>query len=1147
MGLKGMAVLISKDSPTSLLNAAYEGLEFEKGALFTAAKRPDPGREEEWLENGDWLALAKDVGAEKIFFVDREPVAVFAEFKSSDSDSLRKFYNRIWCMARPQFLFLARPGELTVCDLGKPPIKGGGRLEDAGRLLERAEKIADVQQRLAAFHRERIETGAIFGEEHFGQGLTRADRALIRDLKEVRRVLDALPLRGGVALSPERKTELLHSLIGRAIFIRYLEDREIITGDYFEKVIELNAREVAREKEWRKLLENPLPRPDVNPEMQSLFFPRVLCNKDFTYALFDQLAHDFNGDIFPVENDEQRSLLQHHLTTLRDFLLGVRSGEEELFFYAYDFQVIPIELISSIYEEFYNERVGDERNQGSHYTPPALVEFVLANTLKPDVLAKKPRVLDPACGSGIFLVEAFRRIVRHLCVEIGTERPSRQELRRILHDQIAGIDINEEAVRVAAFSLYLAFLHYQIPREILPDPRENLSNKPESLRKIRLPHLKHVSAAEKAQRQQEKPGVDFFDILLAASAFDPVMEKSAAEVNRRFGTGCADVIVGNPPWGDPDPKTAIEEQAIADLRQWCNFQTGRPVGDNERSQAFIHLTLALLREGGRAGLLASSGILFKHHENSRAFRQVWLNAVQLRQIVNFAHVRHVFFSGTDRKTKGISPFISVVFDKSPLSAIPNTRFEYWSVKRTAVVEKVKAVVMTRGDMHYLNQRDCLMHEKLWKIYWWGGHRDEALVRYLETYPSLVSLSKQIPGTKVIPGRGFQKGNQANPAGWLAKYEELPANALTRYGPLRTSAFRPTPLHVEHWGLEDVFHGRRLLVGRGIKKGGVLTARFETQKYAFRNSVHGVRFKGFQPWQEAAITAFFWSSLARYYFFAGAGSWGLWHDEIHLEDVEQAPIRFPEDAKSRNKIVDVVSELQQLPEPTGASESRKRKSKSNQMELGITGASRMDQERTEKRRIELERQLDKAVFDLYELDAAERDLVSEMCLVGLDLYDRSYQSDAVKEVVEPPRNYGILADVVQAENGLAAYLRTFLEGWNPQIAEEGEFAWRIIQPSSKAPLLAVVFETRSTDGSETDFNTGDARAWERLLAKLHKHARMPMVSSRIYLDTFFRIVTEHEILIVKRNERRFWTKTAAREDVEATMLKAITEQENRQSK
>ncbi len=225
-----------------LLEAAYSELEFDKGVLLSASTRPEKKKEAEWLENGDWQALAKAVGAEQLFFVDRDTVVLFAEIKTSDDASFREFYNRVWCMARPQLLFLARPGELSIYDLGKPPVGRDEKPSDKNRLIERVTELAEVQRQLADYHRERLETGAVFGDDRFGKESNRADRALIRDLKKVRKALDGVELRQGSNVSISRKLELLHSLIGRAIFIRYLEDREIITREYFEKVIELHGK-----------------------------------------------------------------------------------------------------------------------------------------------------------------------------------------------------------------------------------------------------------------------------------------------------------------------------------------------------------------------------------------------------------------------------------------------------------------------------------------------------------------------------------------------------------------------------------------------------------------------------------------------------------------------------------------------------------------------------------------------------------------------------------------------------------------------------------------------------------------------------------------------------------------------------------------
>lgn len=1097
MGMTGDTSIL--DKPTDLLQSAYEHLAFDQGALLSATFQPQPEDLAAWLDYGDWQSLAAQVGAEKIFFVDRDPVVIFAKLEQDSPEVLRKLYEQIWCMSRPQLLFLACPGELVVYDLTKPPPKATEALDSNNRLISVAKSVVEVNSKLAAFHRERIETGAIFGDERFGNSANRADRALIRDLQTVRRQLAA------VAAENPPEIRHLHSLIGRAIFVRYLEDRNILVPSYFEGV-------AASNKSWQKLLAQAPIGPSIESRMTDLRFLRVLKDKKFTYALFRQLAEDFNGDIFPIEAGEIDCIQQQHLDKLRGFLLGNTTDQQEIFFFAYRFDVIPIELISTIYEEFYNERIGKSLNKGSHYTPSALVEFILTRTLTPEILAQKPRVFDPACGSGIFLVESFRRMVRHLWREQNGKRVSRPQLRRILRDQIAGIDINEEAVRVAAFSLYLAYLHYQDPREINDERR--------------LPYLKWVSDIERVHREKQKPGSQFFDVLLHANAFEVIANELPQGVIRRFGQGSANIVVGNPPWGYPKKEDVDGQAALKRTLKWCNSKDGRPIGDNELSQAFIHLTLALLKDGGRAGLLVSSGVLFKHHDKSRAFRKVWLKQAKLEHVVNFAHVRSIFFSGPQRKAQGISPFISVVFERTTNGPPSDNTFQYWSAKRTAVIENTKCVILNRGDMHVLSQHDCIKDESLWKIYWWGGHRDEALINRLSRLAILINLPSVLPKTAIVVGQGFKEANKSLPADWLRKYRELPIHRFNRYGMPEKDDFSNVPMHVEARGAEEVYDGHRILIGRGIKAPGIITARLETQKYAFRNSIHGVRMKEFKPWQEATLIGIFWSSLARYFYFVTSGSW-VWHDEIHLEDVKRMPICFPEDKHLRNRILDVVNEL--------------RKSTVISADEGLfqnisTNAHTKSAEQIQ----ELEKDLDSAIFDLYGLTHAEREVVLDMCSMGLDLFYEHKNGLALSKVDLPEQEYGTFSQVSNANAGLAAYLQTFLGIWNQELAPDGEFEWRILSPSTNAPLIAVSFVTRYKNGSPPSELTGQqSLTWSSLLRELDTYSVNPDCVSRIFVESFFRYVDDQQILFIKRNERRFWTRTAAREDAESALTHLMT--------
>ena len=97
-----------------------------------------------------------------------------------------------------------------------------------------------------------------------------------------------------------------------------------------------------------------------------------------------------------------------HLQLLGRFLDGDEVTSGQMYFWAYDFKYIPIELISAIYETFLDK---DRQKTSAYYTPPDIVDFVLNQVLPFKTEPKSIRILDPACGSGIFLVEAYRRLV----------------------------------------------------------------------------------------------------------------------------------------------------------------------------------------------------------------------------------------------------------------------------------------------------------------------------------------------------------------------------------------------------------------------------------------------------------------------------------------------------------------------------------------------------------------------------------------------------------------------------------------------------------------------------------------------------------------------------------------------------------------
>lgn len=1093
---------MANTSPRELLKSVYDQLGFAEGALYDCGDEPKQFSKKDWIEKGEWLTLTKEVGAEKIFFIENNPVAIFAKSDVNEPEVLRQLYNKIWCMSRPRLLFLAYPGELAIYDLAKEPARDETGWEK-NKPLDFARSVNKVAEKLKAFRREQLETGLIFEEEEyrFGDIKNRADKALISDLKEVRRELINKGLGG-------ENIKYVHALIGRSIFIRYLEDRKIIIPDDFHEV-------ASNEKKWKEVLKNNAPRSGLNLSEGDPLYARVLSDKDFTFALFEKLAKDFNGDMFPDVTQEKQVITQKHLHSIQDLLFGDIGKQKKLFFYAYKFEIVPIELISSIYEEFYHPGINKEKSEkptkksseGAYYTPAALVEFLVNQVLTPERLETKPRVLDPSCGSGIFLVEAFRRIVRHRRLELG-KKPNFQNLQKILREQISGIEINPEAARIAAFSLYLSMLHYLDP----PSIREQIYE-----RGNQLPNLVFDECNQ---------GGKSYNTILPANAFDSEYINSNPILRKLFSSNCADIIVGNPPWGSPGNRKKDKEAREANKLavKWCGKKQ-LPVGDQERSQCFIWRTLDLLNPNGFAGLLVSTGIFFKHHINSIDFRKKWLSENKLANVYNFSHTRKVFFSGAN------SPFAAIVFSKQ----IPNeSSVCYWTSRKTSIIENLLSAVFCKNDLNVLSYDiNELQNYQTWKIFWWGSHSDKRLLDHLRLSQPLINYS-----SRELYGRGYQKGNQQYQDGWLKNYKELSLKYFVRYGKLRSSFFTSPPDRVERRGVKEVYDGLRILLKKGIEERenskGKIIARLEEKKFCFISSIHGVKLESSENWKYKIILGILWSSLARYYFFLTTSNWGNWHHEIHLEDeFMQLPVCFPASSSLRNRIVNIVDRLRLSTTDETSDMFHYEKNQNT-----LTG----------KEITELERKLDNAIFELYKLSNAEIDLIKDMREVILPYYYSPDKSMAGKPVLTEPlsRPYGTIESLPK-NTDFSEYLKAFIQSWLPYLDDETGFGWHVYQPEQTDSMIAVVFSVQKKGGKVSEQSMGDIKCWNDVLIQLEENLTQPFHSARIYIEGMVRAVTKDNrfIMLIKRNEKRLWTRSAAREDAEATLVQAMNRENMRE--
>ena len=1048
------------------LEILYKELDFASGDLLTAADNPSLcPKQRDWLEKGEWLAAAKRAGVEKVFFVENNPVAVFAECGIDIAEKVKAF-NRVWCLARPRLLFLASPGEITVYDLAQKPVAEENQDEWKNlKYLALLHDIKRISEDLQQFHRDNIESGRIFGDERFGDLKNRADKALISDLKTVRSELIAAGLSG-------ENVRFAHALIGRSIFIRYLEDRGVLTESYFRKV-------AGKNEDWADLQVNPLERTGIDFSEKKTFYQRVLTNKAFTYRLFRALADDFNGDMFPDVKTEEQIVSQKHLTKIQGLLYGDTGIQKKLFFYSYRFDIIPLDLISSIYEEFYHSSASEDvkkskaRQGGAYYTPPVLAEFLLSRVLTLETIKKTPRILDPACGSGIFLVEAFRRIVRYQWHR--KESPlTFDELKNILKEQISGIEVNEEAARITAFSLYLSILHYLDPPAI--DQHIKQGNK--------LPHL--IATERKSQNH--------YHCIFVGNAFDVKRIESNPLWQERFGNGCADVIVGNPPWGSPGKNADAETKAREEVMlEWC--KDDKPIGDNEPSQAFLWRALDFLNTGGKAGMLVSAGVLFKHSATSRKFRKMWLGYIRLTDVYNFTHVRKFFFTGAD------APFLAICFHKQKRNKHP---VHYWSAKQIQNINNIQAVVFSKYDMVTLRDK-ALIDSQLWKQFWFGRFLDEALLENLSRRERLVAVVDREKS-----GQGYKIAAKNKDAKPLQPYSSLDIDSFARYDQLK---FLRPPKEIERLGILDVYSGSRLLIQRGIREKGTekgqIVARYESEPFCFTNAIHGIKLKAPEDWKYQILLGILWSSLARYFFFMKSSNWGLWHHEIHLDDeLLQLPIVLEKESLTARQVISIVNKLCNY----------------HPQIQNIFNLDGIPKEKINSVRHKLEEALDEAIFELYGLNEEQKDLIRDCCEVTLPFFYKPLDSIAAMPAIEND-------DLSWIER----YVHIFCRRWNAYLGNDEEMRAEV-HVGAHGNMVAVEFFPAEKE-ARWDLKLKDA-SWGYILEQLGKSLPQPMGTSQILLDGVVHVVSKQGIIIVKRNEKRFWTRSLAREDADATICKAM---------
>ncbi|MCH8156724.1 MAG: N-6 DNA methylase [Nitrospinae bacterium] len=685
----------------------------------------------------------------------------------------------------------------------------------------------------------------------------RVDRDLLNNLRDAREFLDENTQRN---IAPS----VLDALLCRLVFTCYLFDRKVIGENY------LGELGFGNEKHLKDVL-------NIQPTRDA---------KTALYKLFKKLGEDFNGDLFSDDLEaESRKITNKHIQILNDFFRGTKVRTSQQSFWPYDFGFIPIETISSIYEHFLKE---EDQKKGAFYTPRFLAEIVLDSALEGfDTLLGK-KFLDPACGSGIFLVGLFNRIAEEWKQANPKARNDRRakELMILLRKNLFGVDVNPTACRITAFSLYLAYLDQLTPRDI-----QELQKKGGA-----LPRLV-INAENKNTDDIGLPNgnircVDFFQ-----------KEEGLPEN--------VDLVVGNPPWaGIADKETPAG--------QWCT-KNKKPLPDKQIAIAFVWKAAEHVSANGQICFVLPHGVLLNHGPRAVEFQKAWVSQHTIQRVLNLADLRQFLFK------EAIHPAIVVNYQKSQ-PRTPNHLIDYWSPKAdwaTTHAEFISVAPIDRTKIsvrNLLNDLDGPDAPQMWTQRFWASPRDLRFIDRLSLYPRLrdhVRSSSEKDSTKPwVRAEGFQPvGDKDDPE--KAKTISLPSRKFVHATSKEIDLFlQPADCEVldsknitvrgKSNTNTEIFKAPHVLITKGFQR--IAFADFDV---SFRHALRGIHGPKEDRNLLIFLAAYLRTPLAKFFMFHTSSNWGVYRPEVHVQEILRLPMPFPEqqsNEKRCRKIVDKVAQI-----------------------------------------------------------------------------------------------------------------------------------------------------------------------------------------------------------------------------------------------
>jgi type I restriction-modification system DNA methylase subunit len=645
-------------------------------------------------------------------FIDRRSSQIAAYIvDNSDShlnnDQLAELHGNVWMQGTVPLLYIVQYNRIDLLACARKPdfwLNDDYQYNPFCSIITAGEINSDLSSR--KYSLKRLADGT-FWDDPSNSNLVDYSRASHKKLIEA--VVDADKQLDGENNSAIRRLLLL------MILIKYLEDRDVFPVDFFNNFC-------SGAKRFEDVLHS-----------RSIESIRELLN---------YLEHEkFNGDVFSFENE---SLSEDQLIHFATFIEAqTKSTGQRYLWKQYSFKFLPVEVISHIYQRFVSPKKDRQKKidiaeiatktkaTGAVYTPPFLASLLLDQVMPYSTLTGHEKILDPSCGSGIFLVGAFRRLINVWRSNNEWKQPDVISLKAILRHSIFGVELEPFAVDLTVFSLCLALCDALQPHIIW--------------NQLRFDKLRNENIIQN----------DFFSVYKELVRYP--------QWGKTF-----DIVIGNPPFKSKLSKDAddVVKMLFKD-KKICK----RDIPDKQIAYLFLLCSLEILGIDGRVCLIQPQGFLY--NSGTEEMRTDFIRNHRIDIIFDFSSIRPMY-DGADKKTIAV-----LAFKQKPEN---DNIIKHWTFRRTVSVKERMYFELDYYDRHNVTQEIAENNPSVWRVNFIGGSRLHYMSQRLKEMRSLneyIEHKMRCCGWNY--GEGFVVGNKSTEAKFITNHNYLPPESLTETG------------------------------------------------------------------------------------------------------------------------------------------------------------------------------------------------------------------------------------------------------------------------------------------------------------------------------------------------------------------------------